>query len=142
MNYKQINDDTACVVNMKSMHVYEFFPSLNTARIKASELNGDNIQPSSYSILRYGQFLKLERASLLKPAVKITEEKWWEMLEILPPLLWESGPAVEYFAMSEFWTGNYTQMYGRHGDEYISKMVDYADKSTWIKLQDFMDARK
>jgi len=139
MHYKKINGKTACIVDMERMRIYDFFETLNNARISCTKLNAE--ESTNYSILRYGQFLKLEKASILKPATKITKEKFWEMLEILPPLNWIQNGEYESFCMSEFWTSSYTQSYGRCDDEYIEKMVDYSDSSTFICYQDFLDTR-
>lgn len=51
--------------------------------------------------------------------VEITEETFWDMLEVLPPKNWNRGGTFESFQMIEHETGNITGTYcriGRHDD--------------------------
>ncbi len=50
---------------------------------------------------------------LAKPLTEITEEYWWEMLEVLPPEKWETVMGVEIFRMMEYYTGNVTHHFIR-----------------------------
>jgi hypothetical protein len=87
----------------------------------------------NWQIMLYGDFLKLERAKRLEGGpVEITEDKWWEMLECLPPMKWCTIDGVEMFCMSEMLSGPYTAQYARAGKNYYTKTVDVYDKTTWI----------
>ena len=70
-------------------------------------------------------------------AVRITAEKWNEMLEILPPMAWRQKFNYNSFLMREMMSGPYTHQFVRygHGDSctYWQKMVDAADPDTWLK---------
>lgn len=86
-----------------------------------------------WKIMTFGEFQKQERDSILnRPLVEIDEERFNEMLNILPPLKWCTIDGVEMFCISEMYTGSYTDQYARAGDKYYTKMVDSLDKSTWI----------
>lgn len=88
-----------------------------------------------YKIMEYDYFKGEERKKLLKgKPKKTTKEKFWEMLEVLPPIKWCTIDGVEMFCMSEMWTGSYTSQYAhdKKTDKYYTKMVDCLDKSTWI----------
>lgn len=61
---------------------------------------------------------------------EITEEKYWEMFECLPPL--KMGES--YFIMSEFFTGSFTSQFFKKNDKYYQQMIDYRRQETWAKL--------
>ena len=44
---------------------------------------------------------ELERAQYLKPVTEITQERFWEMLEVLPPCKWARYDGEESFFVSE-----------------------------------------
>jgi len=44
---------------------------------------------------------------------EITEEKWWDALEVLPPEKWQTVRGVEIFRMCEYLSGNITAHYAR-----------------------------
>ena len=90
-------------------------------------------QKASYKIMTYEEYLKLEKEYYLSlPLEEITEEKFTDMLEVLPPLKWVTINGTNEFLMREFWTGSYTQQYARKNERFYSKMVDANDQNTWI----------
>lgn len=86
-----------------------------------------------YQIMTWDEFQEGQKKHLLSDDLKeITGETWEEMLNVLPPLKWCTISDVEMFCMSEMYTGTYTTQYARYNGKYYCKMVDSADKSTWI----------
>ena len=88
-----------------------------------------------YKVMSYDQFIRMERVHILSlPLQEISEEEYYEMLNVLPPLEWITRQEVEMFCMSEFYTGVYTTQYAydKVNKKFYSKIVDYTDKSTWI----------
>lgn len=69
---------------------------------------------------------------LCKPVEEITEEKFYEMLECLPPMLWETHNGCNEFCMSEMYSGNISQQFGRKQGKYFTKFVNVGDRSTWL----------
>lgn len=57
--------------------------------------------------------------------VEITKDRFWEMLEVLPPKRWRTHKGVEMFAISEFTTGALTGFFARLGDRYFEATRDY-----------------
>jgi|GEM_PF-4609786 len=53
------------------------------------------------------------------PVSEITESDFWEMLEVLPPVGWQTTPEGESFKMSERYSGNITSIYARVGTRYF-----------------------
>lgn len=50
------------------------------------------------------------------PVMEITKERWWEMLEVLPPQGWKQTGEGESFKMIEHWSGSITDIYVRIHD--------------------------
>lgn len=48
---------------------------------------------------------------------EISEERWYDALEVLPPKRWEMGGTIEYFAMMEFTCGTFRDFYFKHRAE-------------------------
>ena len=67
-----------------------------------------------------------------RPLKEITADRFNEMLNILPPKCWTTINGVEMFCMSEMLTGTYTDQFARIGDKYYNKIVNLADRKTWI----------
>ena len=96
---------------------------------------------AEYKIMAYGEFLKLERDYYINlPIDEITEERFDEQLNVLPPLRWCRVRGVEMFCMREMLTRTYTEQYARVGGKFYCKIVDVTDKSTWI--HNFLDKIK
>jgi hypothetical protein len=55
-----------------------------------------------------------------KPPQEITRERFWEMLEVLPPRKWQGmGTAFESFHVSERLSGDVVSWFVRIGDRYF-----------------------
>ena len=73
------------------------------------------------------------RKSLCEGTFKeITQEHYWEMLEVLPPVDYANGR----FFISEFYYASVTDQYAQIGGKYYSKRVDYCNRKTWINSED------
>lgn len=86
-------------------------------------------------VMRYEDFEAAQRAALLADEPEeITEERYNEMLDVLPPLYYTTHNGFTMFCMREMWTASYTTQYAYHRatGKYYSCMVDAADRSTWI----------
>jgi len=75
-------------------------------------------------------------AEYCKPWQEISEEKWRDMLEVLPPEKWQTVKGVEIFRMSEYTSGNITGHFARLGECYFSANRDtrteYSDMAAEI----------
>jgi hypothetical protein len=65
------------------------------------------------------QIGRANHAAYCGPWQEITKEKWWDMLEVLPPEKWQTVAGVEIFRMCEYLTGNITAHYARLEDRYF-----------------------
>ena len=77
-----------------------------------------------------------ERAYLAHPLVEITEARFHEMFEILPPRKWRRGAGLETFNMMEFQIVDVTDQFARITlagvDRFFTRPVRDHDPSTWI----------
>lgn len=93
----------------------------------------ESTKKKNYEIMTWDDFQAGQKRHLLNGELKeITKKEWEEMLNVLPPLMWCTINGVNMFCMSEMYTGTFTTQYARYNEKYYCKMVDSADKSTWI----------
>lgn len=88
-----------------------------------------------WQIMSYDDYKEAERLRMIGGELKeIDEDRFNEMLDVLPPLYWTTHDGVEMFCMSEMYSGTYTSQYAcdHRTNKYYTKMVDCRDKSTWI----------
>lgn len=147
-----------CVVDLYTMQIYDFTTAEDApAKIAEAEAGRREHLPfwrkqaatgeefaaqvvkkyenADFQAMTFGEFLKREREKILSdPMTEITEEKYNEMLDVLPPLAWCTRNGIEEFCMEEFYTGSYTSQYAhdKSTGKYYTKIVDYRDKTTWI----------
>jgi hypothetical protein len=87
---------------------------------------------SSLKLVSDEEFTKMlaeYNQSLISEPKEITRERYWEMLEILPPCKWTKGLAWESFHISERLTNNLVSWFVNDGDKYY-EFVDEATLST------------
>ena len=86
-----------------------------------------------FEVITYEEYKQKEKEYYLSmPLREITEDKFHDMLNCLPPLKWCTINGTNEFLMSEFWSGNYTDQYARKDGKFYSKLVDAYDQNTWI----------
>lgn len=84
-------------------------------------------------IISYSEFEKLENEKYeSKPLHEITEERFMDLLECLPPVKWSSSALFESFFMSEAYTGNWR-------DQVMRITVD-GENRYFTKLRTFDNA--
>lgn len=79
-----------------------------------------------YLVLPYDDGSKLishnEDIKYLKEWSEITESKWWDALEMLPPMKHSHIDGHEFFFCSEAYTSNIHSCYCAVGDKYYTAM--------------------
>lgn len=87
----------------------------------------------NYRVMSFEDFIKAEKQFYISdPVTEITEERYNEMLNVLPPLHWCTIDGVEMFCMSEMLTGTFTSQYAKTSDGFYCKTVNARDRGTWI----------
>ena len=84
--------------------------------------------------MTFDAYLQMEKDYYInQPITEITEEKFEEMLDILPPLKWCTRNNIEMFCMSEMLTGCYTSQYihDKISNKFYHKIVNVIDEKTW-----------
>jgi len=118
------NIEAACIAGvgekLKSPYSGETFDAL------IAELNDKREEGSPVF-----QIMPLEEAmSLMEEAYnakycsdwkEITEEEWYENLEVLPPEKWETVRGVNIFRMCEYLTGNITAHFAKLNGKFFSR---------------------
>lgn len=93
----------------------------------------EKIERAELVAMTIDEFLARQREYYLAmPVQEVTEELYYEMLDILPPLNYGKMGGYTLFCMSEFTNGVYTGQYAKIGDKYYYATVDAYDQSTWI----------
>lgn len=93
----------------------------------------EEVKKYRYAAMTFDEYRETERKALtFQPIEEITEERFEDMLNVLPPLYWGTYNGISQFCMSEMWTGTYTTQYARVNGRYFCTMVDITDRSTWI----------
>jgi hypothetical protein len=82
---------------------------------------------------------------------QVTQEEFYEQLEMLPPLMWKSYSdsygSCQYFFVSEMTIGTVTLQYYESNGKFFKKYADFKDRTTWIdqlaiyKLQKKLDSK-
>jgi hypothetical protein len=76
--------------------------------------------------------MKIRSDYLASPIVEITEERWDEMLGVLPPIAWKYEDGIERFNMSEFMIADVTQQFVKYQGKCYSLYVIHGDKATYF----------
>lgn len=62
---------------------------------------------------------KLQNSQYLEPKAEIIEEeRWWDMLNCMPPSKWHHASGIEFFHVCERMIGDIVSWYGCCDDEY------------------------
>ena len=83
-----------------------------------------------------------EEKLYIKPWTEITESRWWQSLEELPPVRYQSVDGIEFFFCSEAYSGNIHTCYCNINDKYYSAMrrltTSYANMIVELKEQNYV----
>lgn len=119
---------------------WNLYPTLEAAEQAAPEVNKREHQGTddmAYKAMSLTEFLEKQRQHYLSdPLVEITEERWWEMLEVLPPLHWERADGVERFLICEAHDASFHHQFAKCDGRYYQRLVCRRDKSTWINREE------
>jgi len=72
------------------------------------------------------EFTRQHEQSLISEPALITQERFYEMLEVLPPCRWHNCGGFEVFHISERLTGNLVSWFAHNGANYF-EFVDHAN---------------
>lgn len=98
-----------------------------------NEINA--LKQASYVVTDIEGFQNLQASFYLsKPAVEITKDRYYEMLDVLPPMNYVTRNGVTEFCLCEFTSGSFTSQfaYDKKTGKYWEKTVDALDPKTWL----------
>lgn len=100
----------------------------STGRGRYSRLNLEEMQAKfgDVSIVENTVAVEYDRKRRMTEVREITEERFWEMLEVLPPCKWTRRTDAEAFHISERITHDIVDWFVRIGD----KFYNFADSDT------------
>lgn len=123
-------------VDMNTLWAYDFARENETNDELLARANGykeSSNNNADYKVMSFDEYMQLKKERYLSDKVQeITEEEWEDKLNVLPPLYWCTIDGVNEFCLSEMYDDTFTTQYARYNGKYYSKMVDVADKRTWI----------
>ncbi|WP_337263703.1 MULTISPECIES: hypothetical protein [unclassified Serratia (in: enterobacteria)] len=78
------------------------------------------------------------------PVSEITETRFNDMLEVLPPLDWWGGEHSQSFKLMEMYSGNITDIFARFGTRYFQmrNIVTLTHAQIIEKVRAFIDAER
>jgi hypothetical protein len=90
------------------------------------------------------EFVELVELRMTTDPVEVDEERYWYLLEVLPPCSWVRNGSTESFYMSEFTSGRVTCHVVRIGDRYFTfeapVMASHSDRTAkvfaWLDKQE------
>ena len=92
-------------------------------RISKDYNNGEEVFALPWDEV-YDNFIVPYQKKLQGPWKEVTEERFWEMLECLPPMRWNKLGDIEFFFVSEATTGPLHACFVRKGDRYYEGLRD------------------
>lgn len=125
-------------------HVLAHFPSDGAPHIwncyRSEEAAKNAIagapQQTPWVVMPFNEYLDRHTAHYTSGSlIEISQEKFDEMLGVLPPLWWGFHDGNEAFLMSEFTAGSCTEMYAKVNGKCYCKTVNAKDTNTWITTE-------
>jgi hypothetical protein len=120
----KINIETACLAGegetLKSPYSGELFDAL------LAELNNKRQAGTpAFQIMPLEEAMPLmeeaQRAKYCSDWQEITEEEWYENLEVLPPEKWETVSGVNIFRLREYCIGNITAHFAKLDGKFFTR---------------------
>ena len=91
-------------------------PNTGKSAIGGKSLEEIRLEYPGAEVGNFSEVVDQQDAYWITDPQEITEERWYEMLEVLPPVRWEAGDGYETFMLSERTSGNITAIFCRIGE--------------------------
>jgi hypothetical protein len=121
--------------------IYGYYPSQEAAAVRAEAANAhakhiaetQGTPLEHYAPMLLSDYQQTERQFYLnQPLREVTEEKYHEMLEVIPPRYHGMHGGIQSFILGEHWKRPYAEQYASCDGRFFTRMVDTGDESTWI----------
>ena len=87
----------------------------------------------NWTILTEKQYEAKQRALYIKPPKEITEERYYEMLDVLPPLRFVTRNGVQSFILAEPLDLNYYTQFAKYNGKYYTAVIEYGNHETYLE---------
>lgn len=87
----------------------------------------------NWTILTEKQYEAKQRALYIKPPKEITEARYYEMLDVLPPLRFVTRNGVQSFILAEPLDLNYCTQFAKYNGKYYTAVVEYGNPETYLE---------
>ncbi len=105
------------VVQGPLLCIDEMLPDGRT-RIERETIEQVRLRYPGAEVADFKTWLAAKEKALCTEPEEISRDKWWEMLEVLPPQRWQRGHDCESFELMEHTSGRVTAIYVRIGEKY------------------------
>jgi hypothetical protein len=130
--------------------IWNLYPTREAAEAAKDEANTYNerlVEHSApvqhYEPMTYEAYQQAERQHYLsQPLQDISEDKFHEMFEVLPPKGVRNTRGMFSFLMMEHRSGPYTAQYASFQEKYYTRLVDATDETTWITVDEIQAHRQ
>ena len=96
-----------CVVSEQTLHIYDFLQDgeeVETLLARAEENARERGYTDTYKVMSYEAYRMAKREKYLSmPLNDITDEQYYDMLDVLPPLRYGNNEGLQSFFLSEFY---------------------------------------
>lgn len=103
-------------------------PVTGRSEIAGETLEQIRLRYPGAQLVEFGPWCAAKEKALCSEPEPITEARFMEMLEVLPPQRWQRGENCESFELCEHTSGRVTAIFCRIGDRYF-EFSDIAGKS-------------
>ncbi len=111
-----IEDTDPCVFNPKTNSIVD---TIHDGETKVEALARLVAYGTDLVVMPFGEAWQRHENAAKSPPTEITEERWHDMLNVLPPVSWHSTSDGESFKLSERTTGAITCIFVRLGDRFF-----------------------
>lgn len=122
--YASHAEDAACALNYITR-----YPD-NKEYWEAQYKKHNNVK---FIVMPEDNYLPFIKSRVMRAEIEeITEERYYEMLNVLPPMYYKSFGGGEEFCMSERYMLTFTAQYAKYHGKYYKALVDLTDRKTWL----------
>lgn len=110
------------VVEGKFVLIDVINPATGRTSVEGETLEQVRIRYPAAELRDLDEWIREKEKALCTEPQEITRERWWEMLEVLPPQRWQRAkgpPSCESFELCEHTSGRVTSIFCRIGDKYF-----------------------
>lgn len=113
-----------------------------TACVNSKTLEELNAHGECWELVTVAEATARFAAANYQPVSEITEGRFTDMLEVLPPMDWQGSPESQLFKLSEMYSGNITDIFAQYRTRFFTMRneVTLTHEDIIGKIRAFIDA--